>query len=469
MSSKNNTGSLYFLMEYAVWFLIFMLIESFVNTRVGEILGNENVELLYAVFILFTAFGFIIFGCVGRRIINSKKLSVCLILICILSFGMFSVVNISVIVMFGAALSLLVIGFMGGKIMYSISNNYHTDKLNGTALGFAMGAAILAQFIIQNMISSRITIIVCYEMLLLILLIFELFTAQQSIDIVAGNALVDGNNIWIYVVATVLMTIILSLNDAFLVDLSAHTSTVRLFGFVRLFYCISLVLAGVIYDYRNSFYFNIFVACAMMLSTVAYAFMGNTTDYNINMSVMYSYCGFYVMFLTIHFIRISNMMENVAERCLIPSLGRVARCITTSAVTFIIILMGNLISVQTMIVVSCVLSMVLVVLLATNDILIIKEQNKIINDSLVLNEPTISFPHQETIWNLFVEKYGFTNRESEVLEKLINTEKNLQEISDELFISKRVVQRHITSIYEKTNRTTRIGLLQLYVEFFNNN
>lgn len=72
---------------------------------------------------------------------------------------------------------------------------------------------------------------------------------------------------------------------------------------------------------------------------------------------------------------------------------------------------------------------------------------------------------QEDFWSVFVGKYGFTNRECEVLEKLIHTESNLQEISDELYISKRVVQRHITSIYEKTSCSTRIGLLQLYIEF----
>lgn len=64
-----------------------------------------------------------------------------------------------------------------------------------------------------------------------------------------------------------------------------------------------------------------------------------------------------------------------------------------------------------------------------------------------------------------MQKYGFTERECDVLKKLLNTENNLQEISEELYISKRVVQRHITSIYEKTSRSTRIGLLLLYVEF----
>ena len=37
--------------EYLVWFLIFMLIESFVNTRVGEVIDVSKVELYYGIFI----------------------------------------------------------------------------------------------------------------------------------------------------------------------------------------------------------------------------------------------------------------------------------------------------------------------------------------------------------------------------------------------------------------------------------
>ena len=52
--------------EYLVWFLIFMLIESFVNTRVGEVIDASKVELYYGIFILFTATGFLLIDATGK-------------------------------------------------------------------------------------------------------------------------------------------------------------------------------------------------------------------------------------------------------------------------------------------------------------------------------------------------------------------------------------------------------------------
>ena len=59
-------------------------------------------------------------------------------------------------------------------------------------------------------------------------------------------------------------------------------------------------------------------------------------------------------------------------------------------------------------------------------------------------------------------EYGFTSREQEVFEKLIFTEDSGQEIADALFISRRVLQRHVAAIYEKTGTKSRVGLFRIY-------
>lgn len=59
-------------------------------------------------------------------------------------------------------------------------------------------------------------------------------------------------------------------------------------------------------------------------------------------------------------------------------------------------------------------------------------------------------------------EYEFTSREQEVFEKLIFTEDSGQEIADALFISRRVLQRHVAAIYEKTGTKSRVGLYRLY-------
>ena len=54
---------------------------------------------------------------------------------------------------------------------------------------------------------------------------------------------------------------------------------------------------------------------------------------------------------------------------------------------------------------------------------------------------------------------------TEVLEKLLTTDDDLQEIADSLYISRRMVQRYVSSIYEKTETKTRIGLFRNYMDF----
>lgn len=462
---------IYSSIEYLVWFLIFMLIESYANTRVEEVIGAPKVGLFYGIFILFTAAGFLFFGVSGKIDSRSKGLRILPVIICMITVGMFCCVNVPIILIIGAAGSLLSMGYLGGRIMYRMAVSYSEIKYPGTVVGFSMAVAIIMQYVMQTLIQTNLLSVISFEIILVVLLALELnnevILLSNDEKATEDTIILECKNIWVYVFATVLMTMILSLNDAYLVDMSAHTNTVNLFSWVRLFYCLSLVLAGIIYDFKNSAYFNIFVTCVMMLSTVAYAFMGNTADFNMDMSIMYFYCGFYVMFLTMHFIRISNeaSKKDSALQFFIPGYGRVARCVTTAFVTFAMFLLGNAISVQVMILVSCVLSMILVVVLAVNDILVVKEVGRKIEESLTISEQGADIDLEEDLWSAFVQEYGFTDRECDVLEKLIHTEKNLQEIAEELYISKRVVQRHITSIYEKTSRSTRIGLLQLYVEF----
>ena len=60
------------------------------------------------------------------------------------------------------------------------------------------------------------------------------------------------------------------------------------------------------------------------------------------------------------------------------------------------------------------------------------------------------------------DHYELTPREEEVARQLVLTELKTQEIADALFVSRRVIQRYIASIYEKTGTKSRVGLYQLY-------
>ena len=62
----------------------------------------------------------------------------------------------------------------------------------------------------------------------------------------------------------------------------------------------------------------------------------------------------------------------------------------------------------------------------------------------------------------FAEVFSFTERETEVFDRLVNTEDSIQAIAESLYISRRTLERYISAIYEKTGVRSRIGLLKLY-------
>ncbi len=66
---------------------------------------------------------------------------------------------------------------------------------------------------------------------------------------------------------------------------------------------------------------------------------------------------------------------------------------------------------------------------------------------------------------LYAQRCSLTPRETEVLEMLLSTDDDLQRIADNLYISRRMVQRYVSSIYEKTETKTRLGLYRSYMNF----
>ena len=62
----------------------------------------------------------------------------------------------------------------------------------------------------------------------------------------------------------------------------------------------------------------------------------------------------------------------------------------------------------------------------------------------------------------FSEKYCLTPRETEVLAAIVDNDRGIRELAEELHISERTAYRHITSIYEKTGASSRLGLSLIY-------
>ena len=78
-------------------------------------------------------------------------------------------------------------------------------------------------------------------------------------------------------------------------------------------------------------------------------------------------------------------------------------------------------------------------------------------------------PGEEESLEMFAVSFSLTEREKEVLEVLLVSDENVQDIAETLMISRAALYRHIASLNEKTGTKSRIGLVQFYYRYHRRN
>ena len=192
--------------------------------------------------------------------------------------------------------------------------------------------------------------------------------------------------------------------------------------------------------------------CVMVLSTICIAVMEFSGPFLVGLIVFYLSAGFFAVFFTTGFMEISRYMK-VPE--LWAGMGRaVNNMIAALIANSVLGLMSD----------GSGLVMVILVLLVFVAVSIISvlytfQKNAFMEQLIVNEENEVS---EEERLQKFAETFSFTEREREVFTYLINTEDNVQTIADNLYVSRRTLERYISAIYKKTGTKSRVGLFNLY-------
>lgn len=427
------------------------MLESLVNSRAEFILGSQHVIQIYALGLLCTALGYFLFSLTikkGQELRQFNILHIIIFGISLLSVITLLYVNKKVIYLFSAILSLLSFGFIGGQIHYVRSLLFRTEKRSGLTLGISAGTGILLQFIFQNLIPFDAVIIIGVILCFSITFLIPAEETSNESSVSESNFVpLKMKELILPIASTAIMTMILTTNDDLMVMKNA-VGEVHLFSFTRLFYALGLVLAGEITDIKKQSWIPLACVSTMMLSVIACAFLSKPSTYNFNMSVMYFYSGFYVMYFTAVFMGMAAKTKNPA---LTAGLGRITRCVVTSIFTLLLYAVRIDFSITFLIILNCALSILLLVLFAATGKLYSAPSS---SEAKKLDH---SISPEETVSKM-AEIYALTEREQDTLYYLLYTEDSVQDIADKMFISRRVLQRYISSIYEKTNVHSRIGL-----------
>ena len=225
----------------------------------------------------------------------------------------------------------------------------------------------------------------------------------------------------------------------------------NIFGWPRLISLIGALAAGAVWDYRNGRYFPLYVVLLSFVTILNIVFFDSGRfGFLANMCLAYFCLGSVLMFLIFAFRELALRSDNPGFRAI---QGRVIEKLTDAAGIFLLFHISF----------AGVVAMQLLAMAAGVTMAFFWHEKTAAgsgSESIALQMSPALDETERT--NLFSEKYGLTEREKEVLERLLTTEETGQEMAEALCISRRVLQRHIASLYEKTGTKTRMGLVSIY-------
>ena len=208
--------------------------------------------------------------------------------------------------------------------------------------------------------------------------------------------------------------------------------------------------AGIVFDLAERRYMGLVMLGIAVLSTISILAVEAGADPNLGLVVFYLSSGFFVTFFTATFTQLAPRMHAPA---LWAGMGRAANNVcafTTSGISLALIMIGALV----LLVAAC------AAFVAAG--LFRLPQTEQEREHQQLAEEALAAPSIEEQRQAFITDHALTPREVDVLVAVTQDERPLKQIAEELGISMRMVQRHLSSIYQKTDTQTRAGLTKAF-------
>ena len=460
---------------FGLWFLAFMLLESFVNVRAAELLGAEAVNAVYSAGICCSATGMLAFGISqgikdGRRSVSAlASVVVVAVMAIVVAFA-----QSAALLLAASFVALLSCGFMGGAAHEGFSREYGESPAVGRVLGMTAGAVICVQFVMQNLTHGALPTLA----FILATAIAYAFVCLRGAIPVQMRLLLGSRDVpprlWpedamdrrrhgaLIVMAAAILTVIFTLNDSIVVALDA-SGTLQLFDGIRLFYALGLVVAGILYDVGPRFLFVFATVAVQIMAVLVPYFLWTPQWYNLNVGIFYFYGGFYVMFITAEFVTFAIHMPNLA---LWAGLGRTVRGYAAGLSVIPVALLYAAFGVVSLVGVGVVLNMGLLAVCVADLALVDRVRTRELQTAMPSASSTtaaIEFDVRDI--ERYAEDICLTDREREVLVLMVTTEDENQKMANDLGISRRTLQRHIAQVYDKAGVQSRIGLYKSLVAY----
>lgn len=355
------------------------------------------------------------------------------------------------------------LGLLGAAAHHAFATAFQDDPKLATGAGAAYAAGILMQFAINLLDCGGIV-----EPIVLgaaTIVISALSAAPQATDEGSSrtvNPFTEPSHAlakqacWSIALVMILACLFSTLDNV--VTFSNAHGTIAVQTWPRLFLAASGLVAGVIFDLAERRYMGLVMLGVTVLSTISILAVEAGADPNLGLVVFYLSSGFFVTFFTATFTQLAPRMHAPA---LWAGMGRAANNVcafTTSGISLALVTSGNVALIMIgalMLLVAASVAFVAAGLFRLPQTEQEREHQRRAEEALAV--PTIEEQRQA-----FIADHALTPREVDVLFAVTQDERPLKQVAEELGISMRMVQRHLSSIYQKTDTQTRAGLTKAF-------
>lgn len=347
------------------------------------------------------------------------------------------------------------LGCAGGMIHNLAAENFLPGGRPACCVGVSYAFGIFLQFLNHKAVLS----VVLEQCILALFLVIGVYMAWKmdvdsgteiSSEQKKGKSTAQKQGILLVILVALMTFIFSSLDNT--VTLVHAGGSIDIGQWPRLLLACSGLAAGFLFDIKNGKYMQILMYCVTLLSTTSILVIGFGGSFLTGLVVFYLSAGFFSVYFTVVFMKLSREMR---EPGFWASMGRAvnnAGSVIAAAVFAFFFKSDKLTGMFAAVLLFAFISVVLY---------IYQETEKGTEGG--------GPEEQEDRFLVFVKKFALTEREQEVLHMLITSDDNVQQIADELAISRAALYRHISNMNEKTHTKARIGLIQFYFEWQNKN
>lgn len=450
----------------ALFTFAFLGSEFFFDSRIGLLISAEGVVGAQAMILGASVVGFLSYAPISKLAGGRRALRAVEAVGAIAALVTIAAAESALAMQIAGCITFFLLGSLGAEAHWSMARAFEGSPSLVKGAGAAYAAGILLQFLSNQFVPAGMADAAVLCVGVAALAVFA--AAGECNDETAGQAAADSSQqsapggaktairaVWLLALVVLLACMFSTLDNV--VTLANAQGSISVETWPRLFLAASGLAAGVLFDIRERRYMGFIMFAVTVLSTISILAVEAGASPVIGLIVFYVSSGFFVTFFTTTFLQLAPRMRTPQ---LWAGMGRAANNLCAFTVSGVSMMLT-----QSGIAAVMIASLILFVLVSVAFIgagLFRLPSTVGEREAIQAGLAAAAAPTPEEVQAEFISRSGLTPREEEVLRAVTADERPLKQVADDLGISLRMVQRHLTSIYSKTDTQTRAGLTRAF-------